>query len=329
MMPSVIRAREFWAAISIVWSAAIPLAGQQLTQASEFPVGAYRFANQLVPRWTNGALVAIEADGTASPSIHVFDRQGNKTRDINLPIPQARTVRVLSAAHTPKGGLALCGFAVDSQGHMADYLAFAEPLSEKIDIVRLTPYTPLAVAVAPNGDVWTVGFEVDEQRRPSKATDAGIIRRFTHDGKQVGAYLPSSNIPISDLTSGVPNLAATSDRVGWYQSESQSYFELSRDGTIQTYPGLALSGREYVHGLGITDRGDVFVTKYGNGNSADLYRLDRSTRTWLLVAPPSLERMLPNHRATALYTGRLVGVEGNSLVLRTVESQVLAVFLFE
>jgi hypothetical protein len=187
----------------------------------------------------------------------------------------------------------------------------------------------LAVTVAPNGQIWTIGFEVDAQRRPAIATNSGVIRRFDHDGNQVGAYLPQSSLPKTGLTSGTPNLAAGSDRVGWYQSESQSYFEISADGKLQTYPGLALSGPEYVHGLGITDAGDVYVTKYGNGNSADLYRLDRHNRLWSLVAPPLPERMLPNHRVNALYTGRLAGVEGNSLVLRTLDGQVLRVFSFE
>ncbi len=147
---------------------------------------------------------------------------------------------------------------------------------------------------------------------------ANVIRHFDREGNQIGGFIPQASVAPPDLprpalNGGSTNLAASGDRVGWYQGGGKQYFEVAADGTVRSYPALALESGEDIIGLALTASGRVFISKLGGGR-VQSYELDRTHGTWQPVqfAAPG---------ATPL--GPVIGAAGNAVAVggagRTVE----------
>jgi hypothetical protein len=271
----------------------------------------YRF--EAVPVWSGDSVVAIEHNRTSAPVVRIFGEDGVQINAIAIEIPGANYIEVRRAAHGGDGATAICGAARDGDGHIAGFLALVSARGQIQRLVRTEPYSPTAVTIAPDGTIWMKGAEyVPVKRVPSK-TNAGIIRHLDASGKELGAYLPQSDLTWHQLFLGIDRLVANSRRVGWYNGQGAiTYFEVV-DGRIERYPAVPLENIETdeISGLAITDDDQVFVTRSVRGDYPELLVLDRASRSWNSVATP---RAGPPET-----TSWLIGGGGKTLVFKTVE----------
>ncbi len=299
------------------FAAFLPGFGAALTASGTVTLSGFNFSNGTipVPQWSNGAVVAIEGQTTLAPTLHIFDVHGNYLRTVPFTLDGATWLVVRGYSSGPDGTIALCGEAKDAQAQVEHFVAILPPDQlTRPKIVRTYPYSPAAVAIAPDGTIWTMGIEYEPV--PGKMLgrvirpQAKVIRHFDHEGNQIGGFIPQASVAPPDLprpalNGGSTNLAASGDRVGWYQGWGKSYFEIAADGTVQSYPALAHGSGEDIIGLALTTSGHVFVSKLGGGR-VQSYELDRTHGTWQPVqfAAPG---------ATPL--GPVLGAAGNAVAV--------------
>ena len=274
-----------------------------------------------IPTWSGNALISIEGSLSGSPSVWVFDAEGRQLAQIAVVIPSSSYVEVRAAWHGSDGTTAICGAANDEKGHRAGFLALASAAGKIESLIRTEPYSPTAVAIAPDGTVWMKGVEyLPVERKPSK-TRNGILRHFDRSGKLMASFLPQSDFILRELFGGIDQLAVNSARVGWYNGGgATTYFEVVGD-QLERYPAvqrLATDAEKVpgapmqsyqISGLAITDDDRVFVTSSVNGKNPRVFTLDRLSRSWLPVA-------LPDGGEPPL-TNWLLGGNGTTLVFRT------------
>jgi hypothetical protein len=283
-----------------------------LTASGSLTLSGFHFSNGTipVPRWSNGAVIAIEGQTTLAPTLHVFDAHGNYLRTVPFALDGATWLLVRGYSSGPDGTIALCGEAKDAQGQVQHFLAILPPDQvTRPKIVRTFPYSPASIAIAPDGTIWTMGVEYDPAvgKRLGRAIRplATVIRHYGRQGNQTGGFITQASVaPLAPtrpmLNGGLSNLAASGDRVGWYQGGGKSYFEITLDGTVHTYPTLALGPGEDVNGLAITENGATFISKINSPKGTEqLSQLDRTHGTWQPVQLGSL--------------GPVVGANGNAV----------------
>jgi hypothetical protein len=265
-----------------------------------------------IPKWSNGAVIAIEGQTTLSPVVHVFDAEGNYVRSAPFSLDGANWLLVRGYSYGPDGSIALCGQAKDARGRVGHFLAILPPdPSAPAKVVRTFPYSPASLAIAPDGTIWTMGVEYDPAagKRLGRAVrpQATVIRHFDRQANQIGGFITEASVapldpPRPTLNGGLSNLAASRDRVGWYQGGGKSYFEITSDGTVHTYPSLALGPGEDINGLAITENGAAFISKIDNHKGTEqVYQLDRVHAIWQPVQLAS--------------AGPVVGANGNAVAV--------------
>jgi hypothetical protein len=275
----------------------------------------WRPASQEPPLWTGGVMVVVDKNGSDAPVIRSFDATGFELRAIYLSIPQATMVRVRSVARGADGSYGVCGQAFDYDGRGSGFVTWVSSGLEAFYTARTYPYLPNIIAMAPDETLWTEGLEADEygNDRNQKVADwsRGIIRHFDTSGRQIGSFMPRSHLSGNRKGLIYGFVAAGGDRVGWYANLAHAYFELNpSSGKVESFPGAAAPNDESVRvsGMAMLRSGDVLVGVGKSGEATRLvYRLDRTSRSWKLLAMPFKE-----HGA---YSGLLVGGDGSRLAV--------------
>lgn len=288
---------------------------QKSEQSPHFsPAGdiALRYAFDSMPRWSGGALVAVETNRSVHPVVRVFDEQGQQTTEMAVKIPGADWIDVRSAAHGVRGAIAICGSAKDSGGRVAGFLTLASADGKIQNLIRTEPYVATAVTVSQDGTIWTKGAEFEPVKRTPSKTENGILRHFDASGNLLAKFLPQSSLSRRELFLGIDQLASNSSRVGWYMGRgATTYFEVVHD-RLERYPTVeteSVDSLEFTSGLTITEDDRVFVTKDVKGNNPELHMLDRESGRWNRIAIPA--------GGSPAATNWLLGGTGNILVFRT------------
>lgn len=291
------------------------LVAQTLSDGGEAPF-AYNLTNHdRVPFW-NGALIIVEHNGLAAPTIHSFDITGNEMPPIIFAISGANATRIESVAYGKDGTYAVCGRAFDAKGKGGGFIAWISPDRQSTKVIQTFPYSPHLIVMTADGSTWTQGFEVANgvEAGPTVNLEHGIIRRFDRSGNLLSSYIPRSSIVNGSLGVEQGLLASSKDYVGWYANHMHTYREVTSDGRVAFYPGVAPSDSTWeATGLAITDSGDVIVSATERGvlnGIGRLYRLDKAHRAWLpLDLPNGVEPPKPY----------LQGADGNRLVLYRID----------
>ena len=303
-------------ATALTLASVFPLEGQALAYTRSVRY-IYDHTNKKAPAWSGGTLVAVENNLTSAPSIHLFDRQGQES-SVPITIPGAVLIDIMGEAHGVDGATALCGYINDAKSRQAGFIAIAADTGSDIKIFRTYPYIPQLVTVAPDGTYWAVGIEnVGGTELRSPTNDRGVVRHFNKEGVQVEAFIPRSAIRHRADLFGMPGyLAASLDRVGWYRNFGEDYVEISLDGGIDVYPGVAVrESKGFATGFALTEKNDAFVSVQADSiGLRKVYRLDRVQRTWVPIDLPDdsessvLPRLLGADRNALVFPGKSEGV---------------------
>jgi hypothetical protein len=251
---------------------------------------------QRIPQWGGNALVVAAGPSTEPNAFLAYDRKGAVVFNVSFSIPGADHTYVYQWARGASGAFGLCGSSYMNDGRGAPFIAWISPDGSSQRVIRTDPYTPTLIAVAPDGTLWTVGYELHRGFENRGGTDpgAGVLRHFDPTGKTLGAFISRSSFPDPvELYNGV--IAAWAGHVGWIHYRETNgegaYDEVSPGGEVVRYPMPRLpklTTAAEVDGMAITDTGEVFVAMrdVGAHNGSLVFRLSRSTEQWLPVTLP-------------------------------------------
>jgi hypothetical protein len=193
-------------------------------------------------------------------------------------------------APTKGGGV----IVLDSNGRQTQF----------IDTAR---YMPNAVCFASDHSIWIIGAQYGAREGEIRGVDYPLVRHYSRDGKQMGAYLPRASFPagLPPASSGMSWMRAASDRIG-----------------VMTYPGMVSNTPTWVEldfqgkELG---RWTVGASNQGNGGWA--FTADGRLFSWPFDVETRKRTLVVFDRATSTWraaTGginsQLMGADGNYLV---------------
>ncbi len=300
------------------------MAQQQLVathQDVQVPLGGH------VPRWTNNRLAGCDqCEGV--PILYSADRLGAR-QTVVLDIAGAGFTNtgwgfantgadfistgagftnIRDVAAGSDGSLAAVGIATSGDSRMGTFVAWIAPDRSRQVITRVWPYSPQALAVAPDGTIWTVGAVMNDNYRQ---VYPNVLRHYAPSGQLLASTIveraKKSDTDMYNV-SETSALMASNDRIGWLTTACQyiefsfSSMELGRYACPNGYSKISQVG-----GVALSPANNLLVG--GQNTPAPLapLELDRVTNTWKVV--PVLQ--------DSGKTIELLGFDGLTLVTRT------------
>lgn len=280
-------------------------------------------------KWHYGAFVYALGVGHLTPTFYTLNRNGKFVSSATPELTEVTGVSLADFDRAPDGSIVYTGQSASAYGEPQPFLVYLSPQGETAQVIPTAPYWPWMLTVAPDGTVWTVGYEMIHRdiRAPELNPNDGVLRHFDATGKLIRSDIPQSQFtPGRQFTRlGYGFLVATLNRVSWYTPKNNllaprsEYLEIS-PGSQQTqhYPGLPPPTKEgFYIGFAVTDAGEVFVSYEDRTNPQPrppdyhirtVYRLDRGASQWVPVAVPEFGPYPDPH---------LIGAEGEELVFRS------------
>jgi hypothetical protein len=253
------------------------------------------------PTWSNGVLLVVDRNRTASPAVHVIDKQGIESLAVSVTIPDADRISLTGVGRAPDGVITVGGFSWTADGREATFIAVISGNGKAQETMRTLPYTPYALAVAPDGTIWTAGLEMFKRSEKDPRIDPayGVVRHFDRLGHFLASFVPRSSLTQAPLGVAESHLVATNDRVGWLWGDN--YCEVSTSGAVRHFRTPPIGEMANV---ALTDHGGTFLAAVDS--ESRLYSLEGGS--WLPVSlPPTMSRKM------VLF---LYGVDDNRLVAR-------------
>lgn len=249
-------------------------------------------SGQPVSRWSAGALVVVQGNGTYGPVLGVVDKSGVQRQTFAVTVPGAQTVWLSAFSHGAEGTVAAAGEAFDAQGRGGPFIMIFPGSGNATHLIRTGQYFARGVVVAPDGTVWTSGNEAPDKRPPGNNDpwaafapymNSSVIRHFDTQGTLLGSFMPQSGLSTpEDPSLGGTFLAANEDRVVWYCAASKRYLEFSPAGIVLDLQGIEPPvDRRRTVGFALTKSGRVFLS---GRNGTTLSELNKATKTWAPVA---------------------------------------------
>lgn len=268
--------------------------------------------NQLVPVYDKGYLMLIHRPPTSE--ITVYGPDGNRAYDVSVTTPQAATVSVGNMAMDADGTMAVTAGYREPHGYAAG-IALVDPAGRQIGFIETGRYVPCEVAFGSDHSIWTFGWQRDEQLNDRAETqDYFVFRKFSRDGKQVGAYLLRSLFPRGlepgACAVGGWKLRVANDRVGALVTSGNV-------GSEREWVELDLSGKllgrwrmNDRRGLAFTESGVLYSrAPYDKGTPPQLEVFDRVSGTWKPIPGAfSISELIDGHWL-------LLGADGDYLVV--------------
>ncbi|MEO7145316.1 MAG: hypothetical protein ABI165_17615 [Bryobacteraceae bacterium] len=256
-----------------------------------------QYQADLAPRnimatFDRGYLIVYDRDET----LDVYARDGARLYSVSAKAPAASSTRMLNAAVDEDGTLAV---TVDytRPNHTGGGIALFDRTGAQIRFFDTGEYLPGQICYAPDHSIWTLGHPVIRTDNVSK--DYKILRNYSQDGRELGAFLSRSSFATSNRAElGGPMiggwlLRVANGRVGAQIDQRRWWVETGLNGKEIGRWNIGSGGH-----LGFTQDGNL----YGQNNHDGSIRVfDRSTGVWRPLSTP-----MPD--------GYLLGADGNNLV---------------
>jgi hypothetical protein len=158
----------------------------------------------------------------ALPNIVVYDATGKLYLQATVWFEGATKMAIRGAAMSPDGKVVVSAAAVRGQDRPSvRYLAKLNKAGNVTDTIDTADYLATNLCVQDNGDVWTIGFSMQELNDPS----ATVLRDWKFNKGLLHALLPRSTMERGFLNSwrlGTQSyLACNSQIIGIYSNNSQ------------------------------------------------------------------------------------------------------------
>jgi hypothetical protein len=200
------------------------------------------------------------------------------------------------------GNIHIKSVAIDSDGTLA--VSWVDRPDAGIDIRDLSGtllrsfntgrFAAAHLSFGQDHSLWALGWQYDEARWSADKHDYRILRKFSLDGKETGAYLPKSLFE-SGLPPGMEEwqrrrITVTADRVGVEAvsgniGNQRESVELDLNGNVTSRWKLDPSNE--FPGVTFTSDDQAYVHRYNrNTKSNQTFRLNRTTSSWDLMNAP-------------------------------------------
>ncbi|MEX2261216.1 MAG: hypothetical protein WD696_04655 [Bryobacteraceae bacterium] len=272
-----------------------------------------------IPAFDKGYLIFLRNLG----ELRLYDPKGLPAYDTIVTQPDGRDLSIGSAAVDTDGTVAVAVGYASPKGGYAGGIVHLDRSGKQTRFIETGPYMPTQICFAPDHTTWTFGWQ---RGAPDFVREDGedyfMVRRYSKNGKELGAYLPRSLFP-PGLSPSSPGRgfwvirAADSDRIG-----ALAYRGSSREEWIEWDRSGKLIGRwkldfEPNGGLAYTTDGRLYFHTWSRGagrKGSRLVVLDRETSSWKEVPAPQTRN--PYDRVNIL-----LGADGNHLVFSMVPGE--------
>ncbi len=268
-------------------------------------------------KWSHGAYLFMDEVGGQPPAFYTLDRNGTWTDTAHFQNPEPTQFAVFSYDREADGTIVFSGQTEAAPRVVSPFLAWTSADGQTQRMMRTEPYFPYRVSVAPDGTIWTLGYEMVnlDLRDPAVNKEAHVLRHFDRAGNLIGSAFPQSQFDRDQrfrLTDGF--FAASQDRLGWYgpRDGKATYTEISLGTmTMKEYSGISSNPSKFgfADSLAITDSGIASVCV---GHHQPLVRtnyvLDRASSRWLPVSVP----LMGGYKFTPI----LIGSDADTLVFK-------------
>ena len=263
------------------------------------------FANQPLPKWENGFILARDGAENPAPQVYVFDRSGRPLRSHRVVLPDADRVILREAAISPKGTVAGAGTAVARDGRSAFFIAWLDSAGAIRQVARTSPFSAPRLCFTADETLWAAGREYLPDRNSKPEYD--VLRRYGPDGRLVASLLPRSSFPESRWDPARDALLVSSgDRVALYSPVESVWVEISSVGEILSRVSGSCGVGE-PGGLALTSSGSTYLSLRDKNSytATPLCELDRQSQQWI--------RALVNGRPDQ--GGYIVGADGDEVII--------------
>jgi hypothetical protein len=275
--------------------------------------GAITLGGQVIPHFANGYLIYLHRPNR----IQVFRPDTQLAYEYDVPcVPQTGSCSVASAAVTRNGVVALgIGYATGS-GYSSG-IRILDPVGKEVRFFSTGRYVPIQLTFDHSGDLWSIGWERDEQINDTVSrSDYNIVRKYSLEGTLKGGFLPKS---LWTTTKHGPELGgrgywtmyAAADRIGALFNEnfggaSPEWVEWDLKGAlIRRIPFVETKRLE---SRAFDSKGRLFAqfAVEGDSRQTELKMLENSSGRWI----PARTNLPDELR------GFLLGADGDELVYR-------------
>jgi hypothetical protein len=205
-------------------------ASQPSSNSSVFHRGhEFYIDNTFQPTWAGKFLVQVQDRESKSPSFELADHEGNKERVV-FQLPDTAYIEALRYNVGTDGSIVAIGTALRGKNGGACFIAWIAPDRKRQTVIQAAPFVPVAVAMAADGTIWSIGTLFDDDKMKTMANN--VMQRYDTSGRLLTSLtlteLRSPREWPGDATE-FSYLQASQDRVGWFTSGDQ-YLEFSLAG---------------------------------------------------------------------------------------------------
>jgi hypothetical protein len=253
----------------------------------------------IVPTFDKGYLVVYDQN-----KVNIYAPDGSSLYSASAQVQSAHWAGIQNAAvdtdGTLGGAVRYCHRAKHTRG---GGIVLFDRTGNQRRFVDTGPYLPTQVCFASDHSIWSIGWQGPEAN--AKNQDYFILRNYSQDGEQLGAFLPRSSFeaepdPVGPMV-GAWQLRTSNGRVGaaFYASSIVGMWQKPR--SAEQWIETDLKGKEIGRWdfagrslLAFTQSGDIY------GQDHDVAVFDRATNQWRPVAGTP--------------DGHLLGADGDNLV---------------
>lgn len=269
------------------------------------------FGSDPLPTFDKGYLLYLNRPG----NLAVYGPDGMLVFETAVLGPQGRAAPgVSNAAIDTDGTVAVTAAFSGPQGYGGG-IAFLDPSGKQRRFVETGRYMPAHLCFDQDHFLWAFGWQRDEVVNTTEDhNDYFLVRKFSKDGKEAGAYLPRSLFPGKrnpfSARIGLWQVRAAQDRIGALAFPSSEHppewFELDLDGKLI---GRWIIGKRLDGGYAYTADGRLFGKSWDQkSKTRRLVVFDKNAASWSPVEDVSAGAGDDSTK------GLLLGADGSKLV---------------
>lgn len=249
-----------------------------------------------VPHWENGYLISTAlATGPGIPNVRLFDRNGNKVREVSIWMPESQRTAIEGSTVAPDGTIVVSGTAVRADGTRAGFIARTTASGLLSDVIQTNPFWGTQVCIAPDRTVWSFGGlerGLDESR-----PTGDLLRHYDFRKGLIGSFIPDALFDPSLGNAGVPTgnggevyMRCSNNLVAILSNPVSQYILVDpRTGGSKQFSLPTLRRGVALHGFAVTGTGEAYAVLMNlTAKKVGLFHLDLDPSTaqtsWVPVA---------------------------------------------